>query len=102
MLQATPEADTHRQEADAFNLDVIFEAFADRCYADNGSLLSRKLPGAVHNREKMLAQIMQLNNTGTITTISGLRLSLQADSICVHGDNAEGVAAIQEVRQLLQ
>jgi UPF0271 protein len=102
MLQATPEADAHRQEAEAFNLDLIFEAFADRCYADNGSLLSRKLPGAVHSREKMLAQVVQLNNTGTITTIGGLRLSIQADSVCVHGDNADGVAAIAEVRRLLR
>jgi len=102
MLQATPEADAHRQEAEAFNLDLIFEAFADRCYADNGSLLSRKLPGAVHSREKMLAQVVQLNNTGTITTIGGLRLSIQADSVCVHGDNADGVAAIADVRRLLR
>jgi UPF0271 protein len=65
-------------------------------------LLSRKLPGAVHSREKMLAQVVQLNNTGTITTIGGLRLSIQADSVCVHGDNADGVAAIAEVRRLLR
>ncbi|MBT5796326.1 MAG: LamB/YcsF family protein, partial [Porticoccaceae bacterium] len=102
MLQATPDADIHRQEAAAFGLEVIFEAFADRCYADNGSLLSRKLPGAVHSREMMLEQVAQLDKSGTITTVSGHRLSIQADSICVHGDNADGVAAIEEVRQLLR
>ena len=102
MLQATPDADIHRQEAAAFGLEVIFEAFADRCYADNGSLLSRKLPGAVHSREMMLEQVAQLDKSGTITTVSGHKLSIQADSICVHGDNADGVAAIEEVRQLLR
>ncbi|MBT3798531.1 MAG: 5-oxoprolinase subunit PxpA [Porticoccaceae bacterium] len=102
MLQATPDAETHRREAKAFDLEVIFEAFADRCYADNGSLLSRKLPGAVHSREMMLEQVAQLNESGTITTISGHRLSIQADSVCVHGDNVDGVAAIEEVRQLLR
>ncbi|MBT3673378.1 MAG: 5-oxoprolinase subunit PxpA [Porticoccaceae bacterium] len=102
MLQATPDAEAHRREAKAFDLEVIFEAFADRCYADNGSLLSRKLPGAVHSREMMLEQVAQLNESGTITTISGHRLSIQADSVCVHGDNVDGVAAIEEVRQLLR
>ena len=102
MLQATPDAETHRREAKAFDLEVIFEAFADRCYADNGSLLSRKLPGAVHSREMMLEQVAQLNESGTITPISGHRLSIQADSVCVHGDNVDGVAAIEEVRQLLR
>ena len=101
MLQATPNADQHIQEAQAFGLTLIFEVFADRCYADNGALLSRSLPGAVHSREKMLEQVSQLSNEGSITTISGSRLKLQADSICVHGDNIEGVAAIREIRQIL-
>ena len=39
MLQATADAETHRQEAQMFGLEPIFEAFADRCYNDDGSLL---------------------------------------------------------------
>jgi UPF0271 protein len=101
MLQATPSAEQHKQEAAAFGLQLIFEVFADRCYADNGALLSRSLPGAIHSREKMLKQVAQLSNEGSITTINGHRLELQADSICVHGDNSEGVAAIREIRHLL-
>jgi len=50
----------------------------------------------------MLEQVAQLDKNGTITTVSGHKLSIQADSICVHGDNADGVAAIEEVRQLLR
>ena len=94
MLQATPEAETHRQEAEMFGLEVMFEAFADRCYDDNGALLSRAKEGAVHSREKMLAQVAQLKNDSSVTTVSGHRLELQADSLCVHGDNLEGVSAI--------
>ena len=101
MLQATPDAETHRQEAEMFGLELIFEAFADRCYDDNGALLSRAKEGAVHSREKMLAQVSQLKNDGSVTTISGHRLELQADSLCVHGDNIDGVNAIQEIRQLI-
>lgn len=84
-----------------FGLELIFEAFADRCYNDDGSLLSRSVEGAVHNREKMLKQVQQLNNQGTITTASGLELPLQVDSICVHGDNRESVNAIEQIRQLI-
>ena len=101
MLQATVDADIHRQEAQMFGLELIFEAFADRCYNDDGSLLSRSKPGAVHSREKMLKQVQQLNNHGTVITASGLELPVQADSLCVHGDNAEAVNAIAKIRQLI-
>ena len=101
MLQATADAEIHRQEAQMFGLELIFEAFADRCYNDDGSLLSRSVEGAVHSREKMLAQVQQLKNHRTVTTISGLELPLQADSLCVHGDNREAVNAIEEIRQLI-
>ena len=101
MLQATPDAEIHRQEAQMFGLELIFEAFADRCYDDSGALLSRAKEGAVHSKEKMLAQVSQLKNDSSVTTISGHRLELQADSLCVHGDNIDGVNAIQEIRQLI-
>ena len=101
MLQATPDAETHREEAKMFGLELMFEAFADRCYDDNGALLSRSKEGAVHSKEKMLAQVAQLKNDGSVTTVSGHRLELQADSLCVHGDNIDGVNAIEEIRQII-
>lgn len=101
MLQATPNAAAHIQEAEDYGLPLLFEAFADRCYDDDGALLSRRKPGAVHTRERMLAQVGQLVNEGTITSVSGHTLRLQVDTLCVHGDNAEGVAAIRDIRALL-
>ncbi len=101
MLQATPDSEIHREEAKAFGLEVLFEAFADRCYDDNGALLSRTKEGAVHSRAKMLEQVIQLQEHGTVTTVSGHQLELQADSLCVHGDNRDGVNAIEEIRQLI-
>lgn len=101
MLQATPQADQHKEEAQARGLELYFEAFADRCYDDDGKLLSRTKAGAVHSKDKMLAQVRQLNEEGTITTVSGHTLPLQADSLCVHGDNLEGVQAIESIRELI-
>ncbi len=101
ILQATPEAAQHASEAKAAGITVLFEAFADRCYDDDGRLLSRRKPGAVHDRERMLAQVAQLKAEGTIITVSGKVLALQADTLCVHGDNLEGVQAIQAIRALV-
>ena len=49
----------------------------------------------------MLEQVQQLNETGTVTTVSGHTLELQVDTLCVHGDNLEGVQAIETIKQLV-
>ncbi|MDO6562169.1 5-oxoprolinase subunit PxpA [Amphritea sp. 1_MG-2023] len=102
MLQSTPQAALHQQEADSIGLELWFEIFADRCYDDDGKLLSRTKPGAVHSKEKMLAQVKQLKEQGSVTTVSGEVLSLRADTLCVHGDNMDGVNAIEEIRGLIR
>ena len=101
MLQATLDIEQHRAEAKHFNIDILSEAFADRCYDDDGKLLSRAKDGAVHSKEKMLAQVKQLKEQGCVTTISGNILPLKVDSLCVHGDNIEGVQAISAIRELI-
>ena len=101
MLQATPQASAHSAQANSLNVTLQFEAFADRCYDDDGKLLARSKPGAVHDREHMLAQVAQLQSDKTVTTVSGKVISLQADTLCVHGDNLEGVQAIQAIRALI-
>jgi UPF0271 protein len=101
MLQATPDAESHRKEAAALDLELSFEAFADRCYDDDGTLLARSKAGAVHNREAMLAQVSQLKTYGTVTSVTGNTLHVTADTLCVHGDNMEGVQAIQAIRALV-
>ncbi|MCZ6828045.1 MAG: 5-oxoprolinase subunit PxpA [Gammaproteobacteria bacterium] len=101
MLQATPEVDEHRHEADNAGVEVWFEAFADRCYDDDGKLLARNKPGAVHDRKKMLAQVQQLCIHGSVSSASGHTLAVAADTLCVHGDNLEAVQAIQDIRALV-
>ncbi|TGD71904.1 5-oxoprolinase subunit PxpA [Mangrovimicrobium sediminis] len=101
MLLATPQADAHRAEAGAYGVELLFEAFADRCYEDDGALRSRRKPGAVHSREKMLEQVALLKNEGVVITHGGHTLPLAADTLCVHGDNPEGVQAIRDIRALV-
>jgi UPF0271 protein len=101
MLQATPQADQHRSEAGKHGIELWFEAFADRCYDDDGKLLARAKAGAVHTREKMLEQVQQICREGSVTSVSGVTLELKPDTLCVHGDNDEGVAAIKDIRQII-
>jgi UPF0271 protein len=101
MLQATHNAPQHKEEAKQFGLELQFEVFADRCYEDDGSLLDRSKEGAVHCAEKMLTQVKQFSESGQVTTVSGKLLTLQADTLCVHGDNIEGVKAIEAIRKLI-
>lgn len=101
MLQATAQNAALQAEAGAAGVTLWFEAFADRCYTDDGSLMSRNLPGALHTPERMLAQVAQLQREQSVSTNSGKVLPLQFDTVCVHGDNPTGVAAIAAIRALL-
>jgi UPF0271 protein len=102
MLQATAHQETHRQEADMFGIQLIFEVFADRAYQDCGALVPRNHPGAILDKEKMLAQVSQLSHQRSLTTISGNPLKLDADSLCVHGDNPQAVSEISQIRAMLK
>ena len=101
MVQASINNDMYQQQADNLGIKLYFEAFADRCYDDDGRLLSRNQVGAVLSKPDMLLQVKQLANQSIITTSSGKNLNIKADSICVHGDNLAAVNAIGEIRALL-
>lgn len=88
--------------ADEFDVPLIFEAFADRGYNDDGRLIPRDQSGAVfEDRDIILSQVRQLAESGSVTTDTGQILKLSPDSICVHGDNTESVKAIAAIRELL-
>ena len=101
MVQATADFSDYKMLANKLGITLYSEAFADRCYDDKGLLLARSHTGAILNKEAMLAQVKQLSEHGTVTTISGKVLKLNVDSLCVHGDNISGVQAIREIKDLL-
>ena len=101
MLQATPDIGRHREEAAQAGVNVMFEAFADRCYTDNGRLKSRRLQGAVHGHERTLDQVAQLCEDLTVTTDSGQRLPVPAETLCMHGENPDSLKTIREIRAML-
>ncbi len=102
MILATNQAAKHKVQAKELELELILEAFADRQYTDEGKLVARSLAGSVHDKPALMAQVKQLIAHGTVTTRSGQQLALNADSLCVHGDNEAGIALIQEIKALCQ
>lgn len=83
-------------------LRVVAEAFADRAYNDDGSLVSRRLPGAVlHDASAVAERMLRLVETGDMQTVTGQRIRLHADSICVHGDSPGAVEMARAIRMRL-
>ena len=69
------------------------EVFADRTYADDGTLTDRKRPDAmIHDPAVAAARIVAMLRDGAITTTGGKRLPTRIDTVCVHGDGAEALA----------
>ncbi len=101
MLQATADREQHLSEAKEMGIELWFEAFADRQYDDDGRLLSRSKPGAVLSHDDMMAQVEQICQQGTVTSVSGHTLKLSPDTLCVHGDNEAGINAIREIRAVI-
>ncbi|CAA9554519.1 MAG: Lactam utilization protein LamB [uncultured Thermomicrobiales bacterium] len=85
--------------AEAAGLPVAREAFADRAYNPDGTLVSRRLPGAlVTDPARAADRMARLLAEGSLPTVGGADLTLSVDSICVHADTpgaAEIMAAVR-------
>lgn len=84
-------------------IGVIAEAFADRAYNADGSLVSRRLAGAVLHDAKLIAErVVSLIQQGGVTSIDGQFTAIQAQSICLHGDTQGAVEMAHAIRQRLE
>ena len=83
-------------------LPVAREVFADRGYEEDGSLVSRQKPGAVIlDEEEAIARVVRMVTEGKVKAVTGRDVSVQADSICIHGDGEHAVAFAQRIREVL-
>ena len=84
-------------------LQCVAEAFADRAYTPQGTLVSRREPGAVlHDPELVAQRMLRLVQSGFIEAIDGSLVRIEADSICVHGDSPAAVEMARELRRVLE
>lgn len=102
MTLATRDTSAIRELAREHGITLWFEAFADRAYDADGRLVSRTQAGAVHHDpEIILDQARRIAEGQPLTASDGSDLFLTADTLCVHGDNAESVACVRAIRQML-
>ncbi|WP_216215591.1 LamB/YcsF family protein [Amycolatopsis aidingensis] len=83
-------------------LRTFREAFADRAYTPEGTLVSRREPGAMLTDPGLIARrCVRIASGEPIEAIDGSTITVQADSICVHGDSPGAPAIAAAVRDAL-
>jgi UPF0271 protein len=89
--------------ANRAGLHVVREAFADRAYTAEATLVPRSEPGAVlHDPELVAARAVRLVVEGTVEAMDGSTVGVDAESVCVHGDSPGAVAMAGAVRAALE
>ena len=91
-----------RQAAEAEGLRFAPEAFADRAYDARGRLVPRSHPDAlIADPAVAAAQALRIVRDHAVTAIDGAEVALQADTLCLHGDNPHVLAIARAVRHSL-
>jgi UPF0271 protein len=81
-------------------LKVVSEAFADRAYRADGSLVPRHVAGAViDDPQEVVHRAVRMACANEVIAIDGSKLSLKAETICVHGDTPGAAATAGLLRQ---
>ena len=89
--------------AASVGLAFIAEAYADRAYLSDGTLVPRAQPGSVlHDADEIAARMLGLVERGTVTAIDGSVVALEARTVCVHGDTAGSVGIATTLRSVLE
>ncbi|MBU2877225.1 MULTISPECIES: 5-oxoprolinase subunit PxpA [Alteromonadaceae] len=101
VIQAVSNWQSYQQLADQYKIELQYEAFADRRYADTGLLLSRAKPGAVLQLNDMFSQVRRMVERQEVVSATGQILPLKIDTLCVHGDSAGAAEAVKHIRELL-
>jgi len=84
-------------------LKVANDVFADRTYQSDGSLTPRSRPGSmIEDVKDSLAQVEGMLTRGRVRALDGSEVSIEADTICVHGDQAGAAEFARELRVLLR
>ena len=99
MILANRDHASYREIADRHKVSLIYEAFADRAYTDDGKLVARSQDNAVLNESAAVEQVKHLVSQGQIISESGKALTFPVDSLCVHGDNPEALSMVARIRK---
>jgi UPF0271 protein len=91
------------EQARAAGLVVVAEAFADRAYNPDGTLVGRDRPGAVLTDPAAVAgRVVGMVTGGTLVAADGTQVTVTAQSVCLHGDTPGAVGLARAVRAALE
>ena len=89
--------------AKQLGVPFVEEAFADRAYTDEGTLVSRKLAGAViHDIEQVVSRVVRMVKDRSVISITGKVVPIQTQTVCVHGDTPGAVDMVKAIRAALE
>ncbi|WP_411894918.1 5-oxoprolinase subunit PxpA [Winogradskyella sp. A2] len=78
------------------NIEVVYEAFADRNYNDDLTLVSRKKDNAIiHKKEGVLSHVLKMVKDEKVTAVNGENIEIKASTFCVHGDTENAVEILE-------
>ncbi|MGM8900821.1 LamB/YcsF family protein, partial [Psychrobacter sp. 1Y4] len=81
----------------------ISEVFADRNYEKDGSLVSRSKDSAlITDTQAAIDHVLQMITQGTVTSVCGEVVPVEAESICLHGDGAHAILFAREIKKQLE
>ncbi|KHD85157.1 LamB/YcsF family protein [Heyndrickxia ginsengihumi] len=84
-------------------LRTASEVFSDRTYQEDGSLTSRREANAlIKNHEAAVNQVIRMVKKGKVTSLQGTDISIQADTICIHGDGEHALEFAQYITKALK
>jgi 5-oxoprolinase (ATP-hydrolysing) subunit A len=99
MLYVLSNSKNHEVAKEA-GIRVAGEVFADRGYADDGTLAPRDLPGGlIEDPAQAVKQALAMIEQGYVASLSGRRVPVAADTICLHGDQPGAVAFARALRR---
>ena len=99
VVLALSKRDSLMKIARRYGIRLAFEAFADRAYNKDGSLVSRREKGAVIEDHEIVARrVIKMALEGKVIAIDGTEIELKADTLCVHGDNPAAVRMVERIR----
>jgi UPF0271 protein len=89
--------------AKAAGIRVAGEVFADRGYADDGTLWPRDRPGAmIEDAAQAVKQALAMVEEGYVTSVAGKRVPVAADTVCIHGDQPGAAVFARELRKAFE
>jgi UPF0271 protein len=79
------------------------EVFADRGYEADGSLSPRSAPGAmIANEDVAVSRVLRMVLKGRVESRTGVDVALQAETVCIHGDQPKALAFARRLRKALE